>query len=115
MKLPLTLSSDTSLVAKAISGNEAACEEIFDAYRPTLMSLAQRLLRNREDAADAVQETLLKALRALPEFDPERPLEPWLCRICTNCCVDLARNRSRRPTALENHEATLADQGTSVE
>ncbi|HLK14569.1 MAG TPA: sigma-70 family RNA polymerase sigma factor [Fimbriimonadaceae bacterium] len=115
MKHPPAISTDSNLVAKAISGDEAACEEILGAYRDSLMALAQRLLRNREDAADAVQETLLKALRALPEFDTERPLGPWLCRICTNCCVDLARNRSRKPAALEGNEANIADEGASVE
>ena len=115
MKLRRTFKSDSNLVAKAIAGNETACEELLAAYRDTLLALAQRLLRNREDAADAVQETLLKALRALPEFDTERPLGPWLCRICTNCCVDLARNRSRKPAALEGNEANIADDHASVE
>lgn len=115
MTLNRAFKSDSATVAKAIAGNDVACEEILSAYRETLMALAQRLLRNREDASDAVQETLLKALKALPEFDPERPLGPWLCRICTNCCVDLARNRSRKPAALDGNESNIADDGASVE
>jgi RNA polymerase sigma-70 factor (ECF subfamily) len=115
MKLRRALNSDSILVAKAIEGNEAACEALLNSYRETLMTLALRLLRNREDAADAVQETLLKALRALPVFDLDRPLGPWLCRICTNCCVDVTRNRRRKPAALEESEPYIADSGTSVE
>jgi RNA polymerase sigma-70 factor (ECF subfamily) len=106
---------EPELAASAIAGDAIACAELLAMHRPSLTALAQRLLRNREDASDAVQETLLKALKALPEFDPERPLGPWLCRICTNCCVDFARNRNRKPGTLEGHEETLADNGESVD
>ena len=58
------------------------------------------MLRNRDDANDAVQETFLKAYRAIGEFDPERPLRPWLCRICANCCVDMVRTRRREGEGL---------------
>jgi len=115
MKLRRALKSEAEFVGKAITGNEAAGEEVLNAYRGMLVALATRLLRNREDAADAVQETLLKALRALPEFDADRPLGPWLCRICTNCCVDLARNRSRKPAPLDGNEGNIADDSASVE
>jgi len=115
MTLRRAFDSDSILVAKAVAGDEVACEELVNAYRETLTALALRLLRNREDAADAVQETLLKALRALPEFDLDRPLGPWLCRICTNCCVDVARNRRRKPAALDGSEPYVAVRGVSVE
>lgn len=115
MKLRRARWSDSVLISKAIAGDEDACEQLLSSYRATLMTLAQRLLRNREDAADAVQETLLKALRALPDFDAERPLGPWLCRICTNCCVDVARSRTRKPSALDGSEANIADEAIDVE
>lgn len=73
------------------------------------MSLAMRMLRNADDANDAVQETLLKALRAIRDFDPERPLKPWLCRICSNCCVDSVRNRRHSGDSLDQHEYMLQD------
>ncbi len=67
-----------------------------------------RMLRNADDANDVVQETLLKALRAIKDFDPDRPLRPWLCRICSNCCVDAVRNRRREGDSLDAHEYSLA-------
>ncbi|MHB8636500.1 MAG: RNA polymerase sigma factor [Fimbriimonadaceae bacterium] len=115
MKLRRVYDSDSVLIAKAIAGNEAACEELLNAHREALTTLARRLLRDREDASDAVQETLLKALRALPEFDEKRPLGPWLCRICKNCCVDLARMRRRKPATLEGADVNIADKGQSIE
>ncbi len=77
------------------------------AHRPALSSLALRMLRHPDDANDAVQDTLVKAFRALRDFDPERPLRPWLCRICANCCVDAVRGRKRDNEGLDGHENLL--------
>ncbi len=88
-----------------------AFELLSDIYRPVLLSLALRMLRNADDANDAVQETFLKAFRAIREFDPERPLKPWLCRICANCCVDAVRARRRDGDSLDQHEYMLQDGG----
>jgi RNA polymerase sigma-70 factor (ECF subfamily) len=103
------LSWESHLVRRAVQGEAVAFELLIDTYRPMLLNLAGRMLRNTDDANDAVQETFVKAFRAIREFDPERPLKPWLCRICTNCCVDTVRNRRREGDPLEDHEHTLQD------
>ena len=95
MKSNRFLNWESHLIVRASEGDEVAFELISDTYRPILSSLAMRMLRNPDDASDAVQETLVKAFRALKDFDPERPLKPWLCRICANCCVDAVRTRRR--------------------
>jgi len=73
------------------------------------------MLRNADDANDAVQETVLKAYRAIKEFDPERPLRPWLCRICSNCCVDVVRSRKRDTDPLDEHEHSIPDPGVRID
>jgi len=73
------------------------------------------MLRNADDANDAVQETILKAYRAIKEFDPERPLRPWLCRICSNCCVDVVRSRKRDTDPLDEHEHSIPDPGVRID
>ena len=97
------------MIVRAASGDQVAFELLSDMYRPMLMSQAMRMLRNADDANDAVQDTLLKAFRAIHDFDPERPLKPWLCRICSNCCVDAVRSRKRDGDSLDQHEYMLAD------
>lgn len=79
------------------------------AHRPALSSLAHRMLRHPDDANDAVQDTLVKAFRAIRDFDPERPLKPWLCRICANCCVDAVRARRRDGEGLGDHENLIVE------
>jgi RNA polymerase sigma-70 factor, ECF subfamily len=108
------LSWESHLIVRAAEGDEVAFELLSDMYRPVLMSLALRMLRNADDAHDAVQDTLVKAYRAIKDFDPERPLKPWLCRICQNCCVDAVRLRRRDGDPLEQHEYMLMDESSDV-
>lgn len=100
---------------RAKAGEVVAFELIADQYRNQLMSLAVRMLRNTDDAKDVVQETLVKAFRAIRDFDSDRPLKPWLCRICSNCCVDFVRHRKREGESLDGHEYMLADPDQNLE
>ena len=54
-------------------------------------SLAMAMLRNEDDARDAVQETFVKAYRALPSFRGECGEKTWLMRIAMNVCHDMRR------------------------
>lgn len=69
-------------------------------------ALAMQMLRNREDAADAVQDSLCRLLRKRRLFDPSRGrLRSWFLKIVRNRCVDVIRRRSRRLTeSIESHE-----------
>jgi RNA polymerase sigma-70 factor (ECF subfamily) len=100
---------ESHLAERAAAGDENAFEMLSDVYRPMLWSLAMKILRNPEDANDAVQDTFVKALRALGEFDTTRPLKPWLCRICANCCMDALRHRRKDGASLDQFEHTLSD------
>ena len=109
------LSWEAHLIQRASEGETVAFELLSDLYRNTLHSLAMRMLRNGDDANDAVQDALVKAFRHIKEFDPERPIKPWLCRICANCCVDLVRSKRHDGDPLEQHEYMLEDRGESLE
>lgn len=65
-------------------------------YAPELLGYAGRALSDRAGADEAVQETFLRAWRAAPTFDRNRPLRPWLFAILRNVIVDMARSRQRR-------------------
>jgi RNA polymerase sigma-70 factor (ECF subfamily) len=102
--------SDADLIVAANRGDRAALDAFAIRYRRTLTQLAVQLLRNRDDANDAVQEALVKAIRSLPTFDPDRPVKPWLCRICVNCCVDAVRRRRTVPPPIELPEGVAASE-----
>lgn len=89
----MTTRDELALIERARAGEQDAFESIVRAYEKILYNLALRTLQSREDAADAVQETFLKAFRALPDFRGESKLSVWLYRIANNVCMDMLRSR----------------------
>lgn len=67
--------------------------------RPQLLNLARNILHDQDDAQDAVQETIFKAYRSFDKIDFDKNPQPWLFRICQNCCTDALRRR----TVEQNH------------
>jgi RNA polymerase sigma-70 factor (ECF subfamily) len=86
---------DSLLVVRAAEGDESAFETLVRRHGPVLLGLAHRLLGNRADAEDAVQESLVSAWRRLPEFRRQAAFRSWMYRIVTNRCLSVLR--ARRP------------------
>ena len=61
--------------------------EIVEQYSDLAYSVAFRMLRNAEDAEDAVQEAYISAYKALPNFKGQSKLSTWLYRIVVNACL----------------------------
>ena len=106
---------ESHLIEQIRKGDEVAFDLFMDTYRPMLTGLALRKLHNTEDANDVVQETFVKAYRSLKDFDTNRPVRPWLTRICMNCIVDLARQRKNNAESIDNVEYSLSDGGEATE
>ena len=86
---------DRELVAAHQAGDSDAFDELVREHRSSLLSHAWRKLSCESGAEDAVQETLVRAYRALPNFNGEYRLGPWLHRIMSNVCIDEANRRKR--------------------
>lgn len=93
-----------SLVERCRSGNEQAIRQLVERYQDLVYRLCYRILGQREDAEDAAQETLLRAIRSLASFDTSRSFEPWLLTIATNRCRTALALRGRRREGGELHE-----------
>jgi len=91
----LRLFSDERLARFAASGSEAAFSVIFERHHEALHRYCHSIVGNGHDAADALQNTMVKALRALPGETREINLKPWLYRIAHNESISLLR--ARRP------------------
>src|SRR5262245_54826 len=83
---------DAELVERALGGDGSAAESIFHRHVDAVAGLSLRLLRNRADMEDVVQETFLIALERLPTLRDVGALRPWLLRIAVN----RVRRRARR-------------------
>lgn len=71
----------------------AKFEQTITEDRPRLIWLAQRVVRRREIAEEIVQESFLKAFRALPRFRGESRIRTWLCAIVRNSALEHLRNQ----------------------
>jgi len=120
-----TLRQD-ALLARLRRGDEDASTELVRTHAGRLLAVARRMLRNEEDAKDAVQTAFLSAFRAMPNFNGQSQLSTWLHRIVVNASLMKLRTRSRRPEEsiedllprfLEDghHTETWSDLGASVD
>ena len=87
------LLSDERLVRRAAGGNERAFATIFDRYHQGLYRYCLAIVGDSHDAQDALQNTMVKVLRALPGEERQIQLKPWLYRIAHNESIELLRRR----------------------
>ncbi len=84
-------------VDRALHGDAAAWEDLYVRLRPRLFAMSLRQLGNRDDAEDAVAETMLRAVRAANTFRwKSAGFDAWIFRICRNVLIDMLRARNRR-------------------
>lgn len=84
---------DERLVRRAADGDERAFAAIFRRYHQDLYRYCLAILGSPDDAQDALQNTMVKALRALPGESRAIELKPWLYQIAHNESIDLVRRR----------------------
>lgn len=83
------------LVIRAKQGDSDAFVELFERHKLALWKAAMAVLDNADDAADALQETAVKAWKAIPLFEGRSAVGTWLTRILLRTCSDVARRRRR--------------------
>jgi RNA polymerase sigma factor (sigma-70 family) len=87
--------SDESLVASAQSGLHLAYDELCRRHSIKTFRTVQRITRNREDAEDALQDSLLKGFTYLKRFDGRSTFSTWLTRIAINSALMILRKKRR--------------------
>jgi RNA polymerase sigma-70 factor, ECF subfamily len=73
----------------------------LEIHRRELTGYCYRMLGSSYEAEDAVQETMLRALRSGDSFEGRSSLRSWLYRIATNICLDMLRERKRRASPVD--------------
>jgi len=94
----VALSSEQALIQAAQQGDLEAFNQLVLTYQGQVFALAYRLLGDREQAADVVQETFIAAFQHIGRFQ-HGYLRAWLLRIATNLCYDALRRQRSHPTA----------------
>lgn len=97
-----------SIVARAQDGDLAAFEHLVHTYQDRLFRLAYRMLNDRLDAEDIVQETLTTSWRSLPMLSDVNAFGGWIYRLATNKCLDLLRKRSAHAETVTDPAGVLS-------
>ncbi len=88
---------DDALVEHARNGDAEAFALLYYRYKLDVWNMAYFQLRNHHEAEDSLQETFLRAYRALGQYRRSDSARPWLLTICRNVCLDRMRANRRRP------------------
>ena len=89
--------SEAILVEAAKSGNHSAFEELWARHSDTAFRSAYRILGNREDAEDTLQDAWMKAFVHLKTFDGRSKFSTWLTRIAINSALMVLRRKRSHP------------------
>ena len=85
------------LVNECLAGDQIALRELVNRFRGQVYGLCFRMLRQKEDAEDATQDTMLRVVRNLHRWDQDRAFEPWLLTIAGNRCRTRLAIKVSRP------------------
>jgi RNA polymerase sigma-70 factor, ECF subfamily len=93
----LSLDQPGDQLGRLQAGDRDALERVLNSIRPRLAAAALKIVRNRDDADDVVQDAMLKVWRYIHRFEGRAALSTWVHRIVVNTAVDHLRARRRGP------------------
>ena len=104
---------DFELVKKAQSGDEAAYNQLIQAYRKRILGTIGRLIGKPEDVEDVAQEVFVRLYFSLDQLREPEMFEPWLHRLTVNAAYDYLRKQRRRTESrmsdLSEQQVVMAD------
>ncbi len=93
-------------------GDEEAVKAVYDRFSGAVYAIALAILRDSGRAADATQQTFVKAWRAASSYDPDRQFAPWIYSIARRTAIDIYRKERRR---VPSDKVDAISEGTSME
>jgi RNA polymerase sigma-70 factor, ECF subfamily len=101
------MTDDAADVRRVLAGDVDAYARLVDRYYDRCARFAVRMLGNHDDAEDALQQTFLRAYRALGRYQERDKFSAWLYRILVNQCRSVAARRTQRERVFVREEALL--------
>jgi len=93
--------SELEIISKAKKGDQEAFSKLLDKYKGAIYSVIYKMVRNKQDAEDLVQETFIKAFASLSTFNEEYAFSTWLFKIATNNCIDYLRKKKLKTLSID--------------
>ena len=105
---------EAELIERCRAHERTAHEELYNRFRRQVAGNLYRVLGDRTDLEDLVQEVFVIAFRGLERFRGDARLSTWLYRICVNVALGRIRTRKRRPAAIGMADLDLAPADPSL-
>ncbi len=102
-------------IRQAQNGSRPAFKILVEQHQDFLYRVAWRLLLNKQDAEDAVQECLIRVWQNLRRFDANKKFTTWLYKIIVNLCYDRLRAQQRNSGRNEEIDETIIAAPDSLE
>jgi RNA polymerase sigma-70 factor (ECF subfamily) len=94
---------DQEIIRRVLAGEKKAFADLVNRHKDKAMTLAVRMLKNREDAEEALQDAFVRAFHALPRFEWKASFSTWFYRIVFNVCATALSKKD------EAYEVSLQD------
>jgi RNA polymerase sigma-70 factor (ECF subfamily) len=105
----VTEESDAAILQGVLAGDTQGYAKLVERYRDRLGRYALRMLGNRADAEDALQDTFVRGYRSLARCNRPEGFGPWIFGILVNRCRTHAARRARRNDVIVSNELAVAD------
>ena len=113
---PTRLLAEATLVGRAQDGDLSSFETLVRRYQRQVFGLAQRMLGDRGEAEDVVQDTFVMVWRRLPTLVDVALFRAWVFQIATRRCLNVLRSRTRQPsTATDAADLETAADATHLD
>ena len=93
--------TDKELIENALTGDQNAYRQLMTRHQMAIFHIVFKIVRDKETAADLVQETFMKAFASLATYRAEFKFSTWLYRIAANCAIDYLRKQRIRTLSLD--------------
>ena len=92
------IASEQDLIQRCITGDQRAQFALYSKYADAMLNVAHRIMNNREDARDVLQEAFIKAFTRLESFRFQSTFGAWLKRIVVNTAINYNKKKGLMPT-----------------
>ena len=108
------MAEDNQLVQRAVANGPAAFRQLVEKYQYFVFTITMRVLRSREEAEEAAQDTFIKVHRTLGAFEQKSKFSTWLYTIAYRTALDHARRKRLPVDSIEDEEnyRQIEDEGT---
>ncbi|MFO7909343.1 MAG: sigma-70 family RNA polymerase sigma factor, partial [Halomonas sp.] len=96
--------TDENYIERVLKGDKSSFAIIMERHKNMVFTIANRMLRNREEAEEITQDAFLKAYRSLKKFKKQAKFSTWLYKIVYNQCISELRKKKRMSYSIDDEE-----------